>query len=177
MPLDFIRLKERRLERTWCDVERDRACLRQHLERALGHAILFPKVAVDAMMKRRCLADVQDAAICPEHAINAWHRWQRKAYVPRHRPNAASTGCRLGRSGEPVVKRAPRRNTLHLEHADQLSPDERCRFDVIGAAAPRTNRATEVSRKGTQAAARQIREKAPGNIPRADHVERKHAGG
>ena len=29
---------------------------------------------------------------------------------------------------------------------------------------------------GTQAAARQIGQKAPGDIPRADHVERKHAG-
>src|SRR4029453_16256675 len=46
VPLDFIWLEECGLERTWCDVERDRACLRQHLERALGHAVLFPKVTV-----------------------------------------------------------------------------------------------------------------------------------
>ena len=75
------------------------------------------------------------------------------------------------------MERAPRRHTLRLEQADQLLPDERRRFDVIGAAAQRANRATEVSSEGAQAAARQIGQKAPGNIPRADHVERKHAGG
>src|ERR687896_758072 len=32
VPLDFIRLEERCLERTRCHVERDCACLRQHLE-------------------------------------------------------------------------------------------------------------------------------------------------
>ena len=55
VPLDFIRLEECGLERTWCDVERDRACLRQHLEQPLGHAGLLPKVAVDPMMQRRGL--------------------------------------------------------------------------------------------------------------------------
>ena len=75
------------------------------------------------------------------------------------------------------MERAPGRHALPLEQADQLLPDERRRFDVIGAATQRTNRATEVSSKGTQAAARQIGQKAPGNVPRADHVERKHAGG
>ena len=70
-PLDFVRLEERGLERTGCDVERDPACLRQHLERSLGHAVLLPKVAVDAMMERRRLANVQDAAVCPKHAIDA----------------------------------------------------------------------------------------------------------
>ena len=79
--------------------------------------------------------------------------------------------------GEPVVERAPGRHALPLEQADQLVPDERCRFDVIGAATQRANRATEVSSEGAQAAARQIGQKAPGDIPRADHVERKHAGG
>ena len=48
---------------------------------------------------------------------------------------------------------------------------------MIGAATQRANRATEVSSEGAQAAARQIGQKAPGDIPRADHVERKHAGG
>src|SRR5919204_740259 len=71
VPLDFVRLEERGLERTGCDVERDRACLRQHLEQSLGHAVLLPKVAVDAMMERRRLADVQNAAVCPKHAIDA----------------------------------------------------------------------------------------------------------
>jgi hypothetical protein len=56
-------------------------------------------------------------------------------------------------------------------------PDERCRFNVIGAPTERTNRATEVASEGTQAAPRQIGQKAPGDIPRADHVERKLAGG
>ena len=70
MPLDFIRLEECGLERTWCDVERDRACLRQHLEQPLGHAGLLPKVAVDPMMQRPCFADVQDAAVRPKHAID-----------------------------------------------------------------------------------------------------------
>ncbi len=55
-------------------------------------------------------------------------------------------------------------------------PDERRRFDVIGAAAQRADGATEISGEGAQAAARQIREEAPGNIPRAEHVERKHSG-
>ena len=66
---------------------------------------------------------------------------------------------------------------MPLEQADQLLPDERRRFDVIGASTERTNRATEVSSEGAQAAPRQIGQKAPGDVPRADHVERKHAGG
>jgi len=64
-----------------------------------------------------------------------------------------------------------------LQQADQLLPHERRRFDVIGAAAQRANRATEVSSEGAQAAPRQIGQQAPGDIPRADHVERTHAGG
>ena len=75
------------------------------------------------------------------------------------------------------MERAPRSHALRLEQADQLLPDERRRFDVVGAAAQRANRATEVSSEGAQAAPRQIGQKAPGDIPRADHVERKHAGG
>ena len=95
---------------------------------------------------------------------------------------AASARCGVGassvcRSGEPVVERAPGRHAVPVEQADQLVPDERCRFDVIGASTERTNRATEVSSEGAQAAPRQIGQKAPGDIPRADHVERKHAGG
>ena len=75
------------------------------------------------------------------------------------------------------MERTPRRHALSLEQADQLLPDERRRFDVVGAAAQRANRATEVSGEGAQAAAGQIGQKAPGDIPRADHVERKHSGG
>jgi hypothetical protein len=56
-------------------------------------------------------------------------------------------------------------------------PNERRRFDVIGASTERNNRATEVSSDGAQAAPRQIGQKAPGDIPRAEHVERKHASG
>jgi hypothetical protein len=56
-------------------------------------------------------------------------------------------------------------------------PDERRRIDVSGAAAQLANRATEVSSEGAQAAARQIGQQAPGNIPRADDVERQHASG
>src|SRR6185436_925243 len=59
----------------------------------------------------------------------------------------------------------------------QLVPDERRRVDVIAASTECTNRATEVSREGAQAAPRQTGQKAPGDIPRADHVERTHAGG
>jgi hypothetical protein len=62
-----------------------------------------------------------------------------------------------------------------LEQADQLVPDARCRFDVISASTERTNRAAEVSSEGAQAAPRQIGQKAPGDLPRADHVERKQA--
>ena len=65
---------------------------------------------------------------------------------------------------------------MHLEQADQLPPDERSRFDVIGRATQRANCATEISRECAQAAAREIREKAPGDIARAHHVERKHVG-
>jgi hypothetical protein len=75
------------------------------------------------------------------------------------------------------VERAPGRHALSLEQADQLVPDERRRFDVIAASTERTNRATEVSSEGAQAAPRQIGQKAPGDIPGADHVERKHASG
>ena len=66
-PLDFVRLEERGLERSGYDVERDRACLRQHLKQSLGHAVLLPKVAVDAVMERRRLADIQhqDEAATP----------------------------------------------------------------------------------------------------------------
>src|SRR5262245_58460381 len=69
--LDVVRLEERGLERSRCDVERDCACLRQHLKHSLGHAVLLPKVAVDAMMERCRLADIQHAAVYPKHAINA----------------------------------------------------------------------------------------------------------
>jgi hypothetical protein len=74
-------------------------------------------------------------------------------------------------------QRAPRGHALRLEQADQFLPDERRRFDVVGAAAQRADRATEVSGERAQAAAGQTGQKAPGDIPRADHVERKHAGG
>jgi hypothetical protein len=56
-------------------------------------------------------------------------------------------------------------------------PDERGRFDVIGAPTECTNGPTEVSSEGAQGAPRQTGEEAPGDIPRADDVERKHAGG
>src|SRR5438045_1433323 len=69
--LDFVRLEERGLERTGCDLERDRACLRQHFKRSFVHAVLLPEVAVDAMMERRRLANVQDAAVYPKHPIDA----------------------------------------------------------------------------------------------------------
>src|SRR5262252_7556765 len=121
--LDFVRLEERGLERTWCDVERDGTCLRQHLEHPLAYAILLPKVAVDAMMERRCLADVQYGSVRPKHAIDARRVRQRKPEVARHGPHAPSTPRRLDRSGEPVVERAPRRHTLHLQRANQLLPD------------------------------------------------------
>jgi hypothetical protein len=71
MPLDFVGLEQGRLECARGDIERDPACLRQHLEGSLGHAMLFPKVAVDAMMERRGLADVQDVATRPKQAIDA----------------------------------------------------------------------------------------------------------
>jgi hypothetical protein len=48
---------------------------------------------------------------------------------------------------------------------------------VIGAAAQCANRAAEVSSESAQAAAGQIGQKASSDIPRADHVKRKHAGG
>ena len=54
------------------------------------------------------------------------------------------------------MERAPRGHALRLEQANQLLPDERRRFDVIGAPAQRANRATEVSSESAQAAARQI---------------------
>ena len=73
------------------------------------------------------------------------------------------------------MERAPRGHALRLEQADQFLPDERRRFDVVGAAAQCANGATEVSSERAQAAAGQIGQKAPGDIPRADHVERKHA--
>ena len=88
----------------------------------------------------------------------------------RRRHRAGSTGA------EPIVERAPRGHALRLEQTDQLVPDERRRFDVVGAAAQRANRATEVSSERAQAAARQIGQKTPGNVTRADHVERKAAG-
>jgi hypothetical protein len=66
---------------------------------------------------------------------------------------------------------------LRFEQAHQLLPDERRRFDVLGAAPQRANRATKVSGEGAQAAPRQIGQKTPGNVTRADHVERKGAGG
>jgi len=75
------------------------------------------------------------------------------------------------------VERAPGRHAVPVEQADQLVPDERCRVDVIGASTERADRATEVSGERAQAAAGQIGQKTPGDIPRADDVERKHAGG
>jgi hypothetical protein len=54
-------------------------------------------------------------------------------------------------------------------------PDERRRGDVVGAAAQRTDGATEVSSERAQAAARQIRQKTPGDVACADHIERKEA--
>src|SRR6476661_652686 len=143
-PLDFVRLEERRLERSGCDVERDRACLRQHLEQSLGHAVLLPKVAVDAVMERRRLADIQNTAVCPKHAIDARRTRQGKPHVTRHRPDTPSTPGRLGGCGEPIVERAPCEYALRLQQADQLLPDERRRFDVVGAAAQCANGATEV---------------------------------
>src|SRR5262245_6039746 len=78
--------------------------------------------------------------------------------------------------GEPVVERAPREDALRLEQADELLPDEGRRLDVIGTAAQRANRATEVPRERAQTAARQIGQKTPGNVTRADHVQREEVG-
>jgi hypothetical protein len=69
--LDVVRLEERGLEHTRGDLERHRARLRQHLEQSLGHAGLLPKVAVDPMMERRGLADVEHVTTGPKHAIHA----------------------------------------------------------------------------------------------------------
>jgi len=71
VPLDFVSLEERRLERSRCDVERDRASLRQHFERSFVQAVLLPKVAVDPIVERRRLADVQDVATRAQHAVDA----------------------------------------------------------------------------------------------------------
>ena len=72
VPLDFVRLEERGLEGTGGDLERDRARLRQHFKRSFVRAGLLPEVAVDAMVERRRLADIQDAAVGPKHPIDAW---------------------------------------------------------------------------------------------------------
>ena len=74
------------------------------------------------------------------------------------------------------MERAPRGHALRLEQADQFLPDERRRFDVVGAAPQRANRATEVSSERSQAAARQIGQEAPRNVTRTDDVEREEAG-
>ena len=71
MPLDLVGLEEGSLERARRDIERDPACLRQHLERPLGRTTLLPKVAVDAMTEGSGLADVQDVTTRPKHAIDA----------------------------------------------------------------------------------------------------------
>src|SRR5688572_18795390 len=117
MLLDLVRLEERRLERAWCDEERDRACLRQHLERSFVHAVLLTEVTVDAMMKRRRLAHIEDAAIGPKHAIDAGRIRQREAQLARHRPDAPPRAGRRGGCGEPVVERAPGGHALRLENA------------------------------------------------------------
>jgi len=90
----------------------------------------------------------------------------------RRRHRVCSTGA-----AEPVAERAPRGDAVRLEQADEFLPDERRRFDVVGAAPQRANRATEVSSERAQAAARQIGQEAPGNVTRTDHVEREEAGG
>ena len=71
VPLDFVSLEERRLERSRCEVERDRASLRQHFERPFVQAVLLPKVAVDPIVERRRLADVQDVTTRAKHAVDA----------------------------------------------------------------------------------------------------------
>src|SRR5262245_5872994 len=110
MLLDFVSLDEGRLEGAWHDIERDPTRLRQHLERPLGHAMLLPKVAVDAMTQRRGLADIQDIATRPKHAIDTGCIRQREPHIARHRPYAPPALALSFVDGEPFMKCAPSRN-------------------------------------------------------------------
>src|SRR5215510_13847695 len=123
MLLDFVRLDESRLEDGRRDIEGDPTRLRQHLERSLGHALLFPKVAVDAMTQRRGLADIQDITIRPEHAIDTRRIRQREPHLSRHRPYAPAAPRSGATDGEPFPKRAPGGNSLIAKRAHQLLPD------------------------------------------------------
>src|SRR5262245_40346512 len=156
MPLDFVGLEERSLERARRDIERDPPRLRQHLERSLVDAVLFPKVAVDAMTERRGLADIQDIATRPKHAIDARRIGQCEPNVPRHRPYAPPALPRSAIVGEPFLKHAPGGNAFVAKQAHQLSPDECCGFYVICTATQSADPATEVPGEGTYAAAGQI---------------------
>ena len=102
---------------------------------------------------------------------------QCKSHITRHRPYAPSTAGQLDGCAEPVVQRTPRGHALRLQQTDQLLPDEHGRVDVVGTAAKRANGATKVPGKGAQAAARQVGQEAPRDIPRADDIERKHGAG
>src|ERR1041385_8094069 len=145
MSLDLVGLQKRRLEWSRCEIERDRASLRQHFERSLIHAVLLSKVAVDPIVERRCLADVQDVATRTQHAVDAGMFGERQACLTRHRPDATSTLLRIGRCGKPVAKRAPCSDTLALEPSLQFVPKERGGLHVIGAATQDADSAAHVS--------------------------------
>jgi hypothetical protein len=72
MPLDLIGLEESSLERARHHIDGDRTRLRQHLQRPLGHPILLAKIAIDPMTQRGRLADIQDVATRPKHAVDTW---------------------------------------------------------------------------------------------------------
>ena len=132
MLLDFVRLDESRLEGGWRAIERDPTRLRQHLERSLGHAMLLPKVAVDAMTQRRGLADIKDITIRPKHTIDTRRIRQGEPQISRHRPYAPAALPGSAIDAEPFLKCAPGGNPFVAKQEHQLSPDECCGLYVIG---------------------------------------------
>src|SRR5262249_27734155 len=143
-------------EGAWRHIERDPTRLRQHLERPLGHAMLLPKVAVDAMAERGGLPDVEDVATRPKHAIDARRIGHCEPHIPRHWPYAPPALPRRATDGEPFLKSAPGRNSFVAKQAYQLSPDECGSLYMIGTGTQSPDRATEVPADGTHAAAREI---------------------
>src|SRR5262245_13326500 len=127
------------------------------------------------MTERRGLADVQDIAIRPKHAIDARRIGHREPNIPRHRPYAAPALPRVAFGSEPFLKCAPGRNSLVVEQAHQLSPDERCGLHVVGAAPQRAYGAAEIPSESTHPTAGQFGEEAAGNVVRAHDVEGRSA--
>ncbi len=129
------------------------------------------------MVERRGLADVEDVATGSKQAVHARGVGQGEPQVARQRPDPARTLRRIDGRGEPFAERAPGGDALRVDERHQLPPDECRGLHVTGAAAQGVNRAAEVPREGTQAAAGQVGQQALRNVVRADDIDWRHAAG